>query len=68
MPPRYAHCSSAMPTFRPATRTAPPPSLPAAYGNHIEAARLLVEAEADVNAKDESEQSAYLIATSEVGT
>ncbi len=39
----------------------------AAYGNHIEAARLLVEAEADMNAKDESEQSAYLIATSEVG-
>ena len=39
----------------------------AAYGNHVDVARLLVEAGADVNAKDESEQSAYLIATSEVG-
>ena len=39
----------------------------AAYGNHVEVARLLVDAGADVNAKDETEQSAYLIATSEVG-
>ena len=39
----------------------------AAYGNHVEAARLLIGAGADVNAKDSTEQSAYLIATSEVG-
>ena len=39
----------------------------AAYGNHVEAARLLIDAGADVNVKDSSEQSAYLIATSEVG-
>lgn len=39
----------------------------AAYGNHVEAARLLVEAGSDVNAKDETQQSPYLIATSEVG-
>nr|WP_228281486.1 ankyrin repeat domain-containing protein [Rubrobacter marinus] len=39
----------------------------AAYGNHLEAARVLVGAGADVNAKDETEQSAYLISTSEVG-
>ena len=39
----------------------------AAYGNHLPVARALVEAGADVNAKDETQQSAYLIATSEVG-
>jgi ankyrin repeat protein len=39
----------------------------AAYGNHVEVARLLVEAGADVNRQDESQQSAFLIATSEVG-
>ncbi len=39
----------------------------AAYGNHVEVARLLVDAGADVNVKDSTEQSAYLIATSEVG-
>jgi ankyrin repeat protein len=39
----------------------------AAYGNHVEVARALVDAGADVNAKDSTEQSAYLIATSEVG-
>lgn len=39
----------------------------AAYGNHVDAARLLIEAGADVNHKDDSVQSAYLIATSEVG-
>src|ERR671917_122585 len=43
------------------------PLVAAAYGNHLEAARLLVEAGADVNAKDETVQSAYLISTSEVG-
>ncbi len=39
----------------------------AAYGNHVEVARLLIEAGADVDVKDATEQSAYLIATSEVG-
>ncbi len=39
----------------------------AAYANEIENARRLIEAGADVNAKDETTQSAYLIATSEVG-
>ena len=39
----------------------------AAYSNRLNVARLLVEAGADVNAKDETQQSAYLIATSEVG-
>ena len=38
----------------------------AAYGNHVDVARALVRAGADVNAKDETEQSPYLIATSEV--
>ena len=39
----------------------------AAYGNHLDAARVLVGAGADVNIKDDTEQSAYLISTSEVG-
>ena len=39
----------------------------AAYANDVGTARELIEAGADVNAKDESVQSAYLIATSEVG-
>ena len=39
----------------------------AAYGNHLEAAEALIGAGADVNRKDETEQSAYLISTSEVG-
>lgn len=43
------------------------PLVAASYGNHLKAARLLVEAGADVNAKDETVQSAYLISTSEVG-
>lgn len=37
----------------------------AAWGNDVVLARRLIEAGADVNAKDETEQSAYLIATSE---
>jgi Ankyrin repeats (3 copies) len=41
--------------------------LAAAYRNDVAAARDLIEAGADVDAKDDSEQSAYLIATSEVG-
>lgn len=39
----------------------------AAYANDVDEAARLIEAGADVNAKDESVQSAYLIATSEVG-
>lgn len=39
----------------------------AAYGNHLDAARLLIDAGADVDAADATQQSAYLIATSEVG-
>jgi ankyrin repeat protein len=39
----------------------------AAYGNHLAVARFLIAAGADVNAKDETVQSAYLIATAEVG-
>ena len=41
--------------------------LAAAYENDVAAARRLVEQGADVNVKDDSQQSAYLIATSEVG-
>jgi ankyrin repeat protein len=41
--------------------------LAAAYENDVNAARALIAEGADVNAKDDSEQSAYLIATSEVG-
>ncbi len=37
----------------------------AAWSNDVERARDLIERGADVNAKDETEQSAYLIATSE---
>lgn len=43
------------------------PLIAAAYGNHVEAARILINAGADVNVKDETQQSAYLISTSEVG-
>jgi len=37
----------------------------AAWNNQVDRARRLIRAGADVNAKDETEQSAYLIATSE---
>jgi len=37
----------------------------AAWANDVESARRLIASGADVNAKDETEQSAYLIATSE---
>jgi ankyrin repeat protein len=40
--------------------------LAAAYANDVRAARRLIDAGGDINAKDETEQSAYLIATSEV--
>jgi hypothetical protein len=39
----------------------------AAYANDVDRATRLVAAGADVNAKDETVQSAYLVATSEVG-
>lgn len=39
----------------------------AAYGNHVDAAQVLVDAGADVNHQDSTQQSAFLIATSEVG-
>lgn len=39
----------------------------AAYGNHVEAAEVLVAAGADVMHQDSTLQSAFLIATSEVG-
>jgi ankyrin repeat protein len=39
----------------------------AAYANDVDEAERLIQAGADVNAKDETVQSAYLIATSEVG-
>jgi ankyrin repeat protein len=39
----------------------------AAYGNHVGVAETLVDAGADVNTQDATQQSAFLIATSEVG-
>ncbi len=39
----------------------------AAYGNHLDVAALFVQDGADVDLADDSRQSAYLIATSEVG-
>lgn len=43
------------------------PLIAAAYGNHVQVAEILINAGADVNVKDETQQSAYLISTSEVG-
>ncbi len=39
----------------------------AAYSNHLDVAEVLITAGADVNIQDITQQSAYLIATSEVG-
>ena len=39
----------------------------AAYGNHVDVAEALIDAGADVNVQDATQQSAFLIATSEVG-
>lgn len=39
----------------------------AAYRNRVDVARALIDAGADVNREDRTQQSAYLIATSEVG-
>ena len=43
------------------------PLVAAAYGNHVEVARVLVVVGGDPDVKDATVQSAYLIATSEVG-
>jgi ankyrin repeat protein len=43
------------------------PLVAAAYGNHVAVAAVLVQAGAEVNEKDSTVQSPYLIATSEVG-
>lgn len=43
------------------------PLVAAAYGNHVEVARVLLAAGGDPDEKDRTVQSAYLIATSEVG-
>jgi ankyrin repeat protein len=43
------------------------PLVAAAYGNHVAAAEVLVDAGGDPNDKDATVQSAYLISTSEVG-
>ena len=51
----------------PAIRAVKNTLIAAAYGNHVDAARVLVQAGADVNHQDDTQQSAYLIATSEVG-
>ena len=43
------------------------PLVAAAYGNHVEVARILLAAGGDPDEKDATVQSAYLVATSEVG-
>lgn len=43
------------------------PMVAAAYGNHVDVARVLLDAGGDPDEKDATVQSAYLIATSEVG-
>ena len=59
-------CSRESPST-PATTVAPPATVRAAYGNHLRVAALLVQAGADVDLDDDTQQSAYLISTSEVG-
>lgn len=39
----------------------------ASYGAHVDTARVLIAAGSDVNRQDQTQQSAYLIATSEIG-
>jgi len=56
----------------PSPSNAPDPTrdtalISAAYANEVDSARALIDAGADVNALDDTQQSAYLIATSEVG-
>ena len=41
------------------------PLIAAAYRNHLEVAQVLIDADADVNVQDSTQQSAYLISTSD---
>jgi hypothetical protein len=75
-PSTQAPTPAASPTAAPEGSPSPPADaqqrldralLEAAYANEVGRAADLIAAGADVNAKDASEQSAYLIATSEVG-
>jgi uncharacterized protein len=43
------------------------PLIAASYGAHIDTAEVLIAAGSDVNRQDHTQQSAYLIATSEIG-
>jgi uncharacterized protein len=62
-----ASCGGDDPEVRDELRPIDRELLDAAYENDVATARRLVADGADVNAKDDSQQSAYLIATSEVG-
>jgi ankyrin repeat protein len=63
-----AGCGADEPAAEPdGLRTIDRELLDAAYENDVAAARRLIADGADVNAKDDTQQSAYLIATSEVG-
>ena len=62
-----ASCGGDDPEVRDEPRPIDRELLDAAYANDVATARRLVADGADVNAKDDSQQSAYLIATSEVG-
>jgi uncharacterized protein len=62
-----ASCGGDDPEVRDQLRPIDRELLDAAYENDVATARRLVADGADVNAKDDSQQSAYLIATSEVG-
>jgi uncharacterized protein len=62
-----ASCGGDDPEVRDRLRPIDRELLDAAYENDVATARRLVADGADVNAKDDSQQSAYLIATSEVG-
>ena len=62
-----AGCGSDGGDRAPAPGTLDQQLLAAAYANDVREARALIARGADVNFKDRTEQSAYLIATSEVG-
>lgn len=49
------------------TETGATALIAASYGNHLEVADLLINAGTDVNVKDQTQQSAYLISAAEVG-
>ena len=53
------------PAFTPVTNGGVTALIASAYQNHLEVARLLIEAGADVNVKDDTQQSAYLIPTAD---